>query len=922
MTSNFHTSGEVPVLYDQDFKRINCDADNKDQVRVVRAMSTRVIPKLKDHAETYKDTYAVYNGIIYCNLCYSIKEGLKNLEDRGTPEGAQFINLSNHVKHLQIVHYTNLDVVKAKEAIDENSINPKKKTKANKEQGTMKAFIVQGNNKVSIEKNKEKDKEFRKLLSEFIAHGAFPVAIVANPSFQQLFVKLCPSRSFTFPSVRTVTRDIKVFCTDEQETYRKQLRDKISANEAPIALTLDLSTGNNSASYYCITGHFIDKEFNFFDELLDLQSFDVKHSGQNIKKHVIKSVLDLVGCVNSNNAFSKLVTSISADCAYNNNYLDDITDVQRIRCFAHRLNTLGKTLPFIVSGEDQSVDARDIDDEVNEGRENEGIKRKKQTAKDFAMYVSCVVKLMNRLRKAPKGNKALRTVLFEYQKSKPPKPGTYSRAKGPIQGAATRWTYGPKYLRRALELIDDMSAVFKDTTLVGSLVVGNDDYSADMHQEVVGEFTECQNKRSILGYFMELFQRMEFWLLLTEGTSSPTSSIVLHALEDIEGLIDVLLGQLHTSDANLDDNDFHKQFYPVPIKVFEEFKINFSNIFKDDMNVNRPTGYNFQFFANNPVLKSAKLLDIRFCYSFDYNKNGKLKPYLPKVEEFQVIFDMYQSHRRNKSVVTEAKSDDNDVDRYESEGSSGLDDDDDEVTNGGEHEVDTDKILFDDEVKKYRSAIKQLVEENGANGENYDYVKIMNFKPLEFWKENKTIYPALSTVARGILAVPAQSASSERVFSKMTSIISSSRSSLGDDFGAMLISSAFRFKSSSIREEEIKNTAIKKKRLKKNEDNEMIFPPFRKSARSLEYIDYALLEEERDEDYNSDDDDNDDDDYDDDDDYSIASGDMFVVPRGHMKRKNQGQNSYFDDNYVTATSTGTSSNNSTGTMNKKQRSST
>ena len=120
----------------------------------------------------------------------------------------------------------------------------------------------------------------------------------------------------------------------------------------------------------------------------------------------------------------------------------------------------------------------------------------------------------------------------------------------------------------------------------------------------------------------------------------------------------------------------------------------------------------------------------------------------------------------------------------------------------------------------------------------------------------------------------------------------------------------------------------------------MIFPPFRKPARNLEYIDYALLEEERDEDYNPADDDNDDDDdndndddddydndddddYDDDeDDLSIASGDMFVVPRGHVKRKNQGQNSYFDDNtYVTATSTGTSSN-STGTMNKKQRSST
>ena len=62
----------------------------------------------------------------------------------------------------------------------------------------------------------------------------------------------------------------------------------------------------------------------------------------------------------------------------------------------------------------------------------------------------------------------------------------------------------------------------------------------------------------------------------------------------------------------------------------------------------------------------------------------------------------------------------------------------------------------------------------------------------------------------------------------------------------------------------------------------MIFPPFRKPATDLEYIDYALWEEERDEDCNpvaaaaaADDDDYDDD-------QSIASGDMFVDPIGHL----------------------------------------
>ena len=37
--------------------------------------------------------------------------------------------------------------------------------------------------------------------------------------------------------------------------------------------------------------------------------------------------------------------------------------------------------------------------------------------------------------------------------------------------------------------------------------------------------------------------------------------------------------------------------------------------------------------------------------------------------------------------------------------------------------------------------------------------KIMNSIPLESRKENNIMYPLLSAVARGILAVPAQSAS-------------------------------------------------------------------------------------------------------------------------------------------------------------------
>ena len=65
----------------------------------------------------------------------------------------------------------------------------------------------------------------------------------------------------------------------------------------------------------------------------------------------------------------------------------------------------------------------------------------------------------------------------------------------------------------------------------------------------------------------------------------------------------------------------------------------------------------------------------------------------------------------------------------------------------------------------------------------------------------------------------------------------------------------------------------------------MIFPASRKSAMDFEYVDCTLWEEECGEDYNpvaaattADDDDDDADD----DDQAIASGDIFVVSKGHL----------------------------------------
>ncbi|KAF9991801.1 hypothetical protein BGZ80_008878, partial [Entomortierella chlamydospora] len=48
---------------------------------------------------------------------------------------------------------------------------------------------------------------------------------------------------------------------------------------------------------------------------------------------------------------------------------------------------------------------------------------------------------------------------------------------------------------------------------------------------------------------------------------------------------------------------------------------------------------------------------------------------------------------------------------------------------------------------------------------------VSNLQPLEFWRQYHSQFPALAAMARDILAVPATSASSERVFSKARGFI-------------------------------------------------------------------------------------------------------------------------------------------------------
>ena len=104
-------------------------------------------------------------------------------------------------------------------------------------------------------------------------------------------------------------------------------------------------------------------------------------------------------------------------------------------------------------------------------------------------------------------------------------------------------------------------------------------------------------------------------------------------------------------------------------------------------------------------------------------------------------------------------------------------DDENEISND-EEDVDADdpaeflRISIDDEWRRYRQ-FRRLALRTKADGRPTN--------PLDWWIKYDKLFPLIASLARKVLAVPASEAPSERVFSKLSLLVQSSRSRLSKD---------------------------------------------------------------------------------------------------------------------------------------------
>ena len=802
-----------PVLYTEDKEEIKAGRDAKMTMKVASMSCYLGTSQKQSDEETYKNYFVDYGDQYFCVLCYNMQLSTSNIpnilcpmELRTAPVSKKNSgNISNFKTHMTTQHPLFLSQKHFKELInDTNDINNAVSKKLNKRVEAEKNTVTAHFKPISTSKRKSNDTVDPIVMEEIvklIAHGSFPLNLVENHCFRQ-FVDNITGVSNKFPCRKTVTNHIKQLYDKEVVQFTDLFK---KSERYALSITTDLSTAKNNFSYGAITCHYLDREMlNLRDELMVIANFPYKvHSGENIRDWVLDNVYEVCDPSKSKTYdidnklkhLPKLVIAITADCASNNGKFEELNNLNRIRCLGHRLNTLGNTLDT----------------------------HSQKHTTEFSKFCECVLNINNILHHS-KGCAHIKQALNEYQLNKG------LRVMGPITGPTTRWTYGPKYLRRSLKLLPQLSAIIEN----GSLSMRGE--QGDSNIEFKKWVEEFEKKENILQFFMALFTRLEFWITVTESSKYPTISMVLYAINDIEKLVQHLIHSvelLKTDFMNRYGNADVDEFLNKPVDILKQFQKDFTKVFVDDMKTNASSaGKNDQFFRGNEYLIIAKFLDIRFMW---YDDNGTISISKPYVRYIKEITQNHFISRFGRNIICEFShvSTSNDL------VSSAVDDDDTTPPPTFEH-------VFSKEVSNYCKVVENLITESyvdpvDGNGKITRIYKerlvIMNMDPLKFWKDHEKQFPHLFRIAVEVLPTPAQSAPSERVFSKLTKIVNPGRKSLGADLGGKLVQLSVRYNSQVLSRKNLNQS-----RLVVNVGKDISFPPYGIITDNIT-IDYHKLED-------------------------------------------------------------------------------
>jgi len=331
----------------------------------------------------------------------------------------------------------------------------------------------------------------------------------------------------------------------------------------------------------------------------------------------------------------------------------------------------------------------------------------------------------------------------------------------PIKGSNTRWTYDTRVYERAQLLLPS----FQEMPTQKQNNINTMYFSTDQkRKQWIYNLKEWSLRSTyFIVYLLPFYKKIEEYTIKLQYGNQVTISLVLYAIDDLiasaQFLSDKLEADFNSSNMNI-MNDIKNQISNILMNIQREISI----VFPESK------------YKMNSIYLVAEYLDIRVARGNKLSKRSS-----------KVLIEFFNHHRISKMIfsndsLSNSSNDGNQLrNNYFDDGSE---DEYEELQR--QNSLAT---IFTAECAEYNRKIISIIR-------NYpDYsMELMKLDPLIFWKENHMDFPNIWRIAQVILAIPAMSASCERMFSGLKQIITPQRSQLNDEIAGNLILSYMRSK--------------------------------------------------------------------------------------------------------------------------------
>ncbi|GBC30168.2 zinc finger BED domain-containing protein RICESLEEPER 2-like [Rhizophagus irregularis DAOM 181602=DAOM 197198] len=196
----------------------------------------------------------------------------------------------------------------------------------------------------------DKDTIIMKILIRWIVIHQHSFTIVEENCFINFVYSLYPSAKI--PSADTIKNKIMTYYEEDKVKMKALLKDL----PGKVSFTMDCWTSPSTKSFLSITAHFINKEWNLQNIIIDFIQTQDSHTGSNIKDAFLLGISNMsleskiMGIITDNASNnSTFMTSLSIWAA--ENVVNSNKKKQHIRCFAHSINLSVKEALSCLDGE-------------------------------------------------------------------------------------------------------------------------------------------------------------------------------------------------------------------------------------------------------------------------------------------------------------------------------------------------------------------------------------------------------------------------------------------------------------------------------------------------------------------------------------------------------------------------------------------